>query len=100
MANKIYDFLPAHLQNKELETIFEATLERVFSKGNIEKTRAYVGRKEKGVYKKDDAYLSYPTFSYSRTNYSLEPVFSNVSINENIFYDDLINSLYNHGSSE
>ena len=31
-ANKIYDFLPGHLKNSELETIFETTLERVFSK--------------------------------------------------------------------
>ena len=49
MANKIYDFLPGHLKNSELETIFETTLERVFSKGDMEKVRAYVGRKEKGI---------------------------------------------------
>jgi hypothetical protein len=47
--NKIYDFLPGHLKNSELQTIFEGTLERAFSKGSVEKTRAYVGRKEKGI---------------------------------------------------
>ena len=58
MANKIYDFLPAHLQNKDLEEIFDATLERVFSKGNLEKTRAYIGRREKGLNNNDDAYYA------------------------------------------
>ena len=54
MANKIYDFLPAHLRNRDLEDIFDATLERAFSKGNLEKTRAYVGRREKGLNNDDD----------------------------------------------
>ena len=40
MAKKIYDFLPGHLKNKELETIFETTLDRVFSVGEMEKTKA------------------------------------------------------------
>ena len=49
MAKKIYDFLPDYLKNSELETIFETTLERVFSTGKMEKTKAFVGRKEKGI---------------------------------------------------
>ena len=40
MANKIYDFLPGHLKNSELETIFETTLERVFSKSDMEKIKS------------------------------------------------------------
>ena len=56
---KIYDFLPGHLKNSELETIFETTLERVFSKGDMEKVRAYVGRKEKGINSEQDIYLSF-----------------------------------------
>ena len=47
MAKKIYDFLPGHLKNNELETVFETTLDRVFSVGEMEKTKAFVGRKEK-----------------------------------------------------
>ncbi len=96
--NKIYNFLPVHLQNKELETIFDSTLERAFSKGNISKTKAFVGRKEKGIYRDTDAYVSFPDHLYQRDNYGLEPVFSNTIINDNIFYDDLLNSLYNKGA--
>ena len=96
--NKIYNLLPAHLQNKELETIFDTTLERAFSQGDVEKTRAFVGRKEKGVFKDTDAYLSFPEHLYQRDNYGLEPVFSNTVIGDNIYYDDLLNSLFNKGA--
>ena len=98
MAKKIYDFLPGHLKNKELETIFETTLDRVFSVGEMEKTKAFVGRKEKGIYNNKDAYLSFPPTAYARDNYGLEPTFSNRDASDNIFYDDLLNSLYNKGS--
>ena len=50
MAKKIYDFLPGHLKNSELETIFDTTLDRAFSSGEMAKTKAFVGRKEKGIY--------------------------------------------------
>jgi hypothetical protein len=96
--NKIYNLLPAHLQNKELETIFDSTLERAFSKGSIEKTKAFIGRKEKGVYSETDSYVSFPEHLFQRDNYGFEPVFSNTSIGDNIFYDDLLNSLYNKGA--
>lgn len=96
--NKIYNLLPAHLQNKELETIFDSTLERAFSKGNIEKTKAFIGRKERGVYSENDAYVSFPEHLFQRDNYGFEPVFSNTAIGDNIFYDDLLNSLYNKGA--
>jgi hypothetical protein len=97
MANKIYDFLPAHLQNKELSDIFDATLERVFSKGDLEKVRAYVGRREKGMNNNDDRYLEFPEHLFQRDNYGLEPVFVNSSINDRVFYDDLLNAMYNKG---
>lgn len=57
--NKIYNLLPVHLQNKELETIFDSTLERAFSAGSVTKTKAFIGRKEKGVYNDNDAYVSF-----------------------------------------
>jgi hypothetical protein len=98
MAKKIYDFLPGHLKNKELETIFETTLDRVFSVGEMEKTKAFVGRKEKGIYNSKDAYLSFPPTAYARDNYGLEPTFTNRDASDNIFYDDLLNSLYNKGA--
>jgi len=60
MANKIYDFLPAHLRNGELESIFDATLERAFSKGNMQKEKAFLGRREKGIYNEKDVYMSFP----------------------------------------
>ena len=97
MANKIYDFLPAHLQNRDLEDIFDATIERAFSKGTLEKTRAYVGRREKGINNDDDPYLSFPSHLYQRDNYGLEPVFENNSVKDRIFYDDLLNSMFNKG---
>ena len=96
MANKIYDFLPGHLQNSELETIFETTLERVFSKSDMEKVKAYVGRKEKGINNENDIYLSFPPHAFTRENYGLEPVFS--SDNQKVFYEDLLNSLFNKGA--
>lgn len=98
MANKIYDLLPVHLRNKELQTMFDSTLDRAFSKGQVDKVRAFIGRKEKGIYKEDDAYVSFPEHLFQRDNYGLEPVFSNVDIGDNIFYDDLLNSLYNKGA--
>ena len=98
MAKKIYDFLPGHLKNRELETIFESTLDRAFSVGEMEKTKAFVGRKEKGIFKSSDIYLSFPPQSYARDNYGLEPTFSNRNATDNVFYDDLINALYNKGS--
>lgn len=98
MAKKIYDFLPGHLKNKELETIFESTLDRAFSVGKMEKTKAFVGRKEKGIYNSKDAYLSFPPTAYTRDNYGLEPTFTNRDSSDNIFYDDLLNSLYNKGA--
>jgi hypothetical protein len=98
MANKIYDFLPGHLKNKELETIFDATLERVFSKGDTEKVRAFIGRREKGIYKNTDSYINYPVYSYARKNYAFEPVYSNSLTNDNVFYDDFLNALYNKGA--
>jgi len=97
MANKIYDFLPAHLRNRDLEDIFDTTLERVFSKGNLAKTRAYVGRREKGLNNEENNYLSFPEHLYSRDNYGLEPVFTNDAIKDRIFYDDLLNSMFNKG---
>ena len=97
MANKIYDFLPAHLRNRDLEDIFDATLERVFSKGKLEKTRAYVGRREKGINNDNDSYLTFPAHLFNRDNYGLEPVFTNSGINDRIFYEDLLNSMYNKG---
>ena len=97
MANKIYDFLPAHLRNRDLEDIFDATLERAFSKGTLEKTRAYVGRREKGLNNDDDPYLTFPEHLFSRDNYGFEPVFTNDSIGDRVFYDDLLNAMYNKG---
>jgi hypothetical protein len=94
--NKIYDFLPGHLKNSELQTIFEGTLERAFSKGSVEKTRAYVGRKEKGINREEDIYLSFPPHAYGRENYGLEPVYS--SKNDKVFYEDMLNSLFNKGA--
>jgi len=98
MAKKIYDFLPSHLKNDELETIFETTLDRVFSVGEMEKTKAFVGRREKGIYNSNDIYLSYPAQAYARDNYGLEPTFTNRNATDNIFYDDLLNALYNKGA--
>jgi len=98
MTKRIYDFLPSHLKNQNLETIFESTIERAFSDGEVEKLRGFVGRKEGGIYKFDDAYVTYPTYNYDRRNYALEPVFSNDSINDRIFYNDLINAMYNKGA--
>ena len=98
MAKKIYDFLPGHLKNRELETIFETTLDRVFSVGEMEKTKAFVGRKENGIFKSSDLYLSFPPQSYARDNYGLEPTFTNRDASDNVFYEDLINSLYNKGA--
>ena len=97
MTDKVYDFLPAHLKNDELENIFNATIDRVFSKGQVEKVRSFVGRKEKGIYKRTNSYLEYPFSDLARKNYSLEPVYSNVNIRQNVFYDDLINLVYNKG---
>jgi hypothetical protein len=94
--SKIYDFLPGHLKNSELETIFETTLERVFSKGDMEKVRAYVGRKEKGINSEKDIYLNFPPHAYTRENYGLEPVYS--SDDQKVFYEDLLNSLFNKGA--
>jgi hypothetical protein len=98
MAKKIYDFLPSHLKNDELETIFETTLDRVFSVGEMEKAKAFVGRKEKGIYNSNDIYLSYPATAYARDNYGLEPTFTNANATDNIFYDDLLNAMYNKGA--
>lgn len=98
MNNKVYELLPGHLRNKNLEGYFEATLERAFSKGSVDKTRGYVGRKEKGIYKVNQPYITYPTTSIDRENYSFEPVYSNTSIGDNVFYDDLLNALYNKGA--
>jgi hypothetical protein len=69
--NKVYNLLPAHLQNKELETIFDSTLERAFSTGNVTKTNAFVGRKEKGVYSDDDAYISFPDHLFQRDKFNV-----------------------------
>ena len=96
MANKIYDFLPGHLKNSELETIFETTLERVFSQGDMEKVKAYVGRKEKGINAEHDIYLSFPPHAFTRENYGLEPVYS--SDEQKVFYEDLLNALFNKGA--
>jgi hypothetical protein len=96
MANKIYDFLPGHLKNSELETIFETTLERVFSQGDMEKVKAYVGRKEKGINSEQDIYLSFPPHAFTRENYGLEPVYS--SDEQKVFYEDLLNALFNKGA--
>lgn len=98
MAKKIYDFLPGHLKNRELESIFETTLNRAFSVGEMEKTKAFVGRKEKGIFKSDDIYLSFPPTSYARDNYGLEPTFTNTTTTDNVYYDDLLNALYNKGA--
>ena len=94
--SKIYDFLPGHLKNSELETIFETTLERVFSKGDMEKVRAFVGRKEKGINSEKDIYLNFPPHAYTRDNYGLEPVYS--SADQKVYYEDLLNSLFNKGA--
>ena len=96
MANKIYDFLPGHLKNSELETIFETTLERVFSKGSMDKTIAFVGRKEKGINSKEDRYLTFPPHAHTRENYGLEPVYS--STGDKVYYEDLLNALFNKGA--
>lgn len=97
MAKKIYDFLPAHLRNDELESIFDATLERAFSKGSMQKEKSFLGRKEKGVYTENDTYMDFPSHLYQRDNYGLEPVFSNTEIGDNIYYDDLLNAMQNKG---
>ena len=97
MANKIYNFLPAHLRNSELESIFDATLERAFSKGSMQKEKAFLGRKEKGIYSDKDVYMSFPEHLFQRDNYGLEPVFSNTKINDNVYYDDLLNAMFNKG---
>jgi hypothetical protein len=97
MANKIYNFLPAHLRNSELESIFDATLERAFSKGSMRKEKAFIGRREKGIYNEKDVYLSFPEHLFQRDNYGLEPVFSNTAIGDNIFYEDLLNAMFNKG---
>ena len=94
--NKIYDFLPGHLKNSELQTIFEGTLERAFSKGSVEKTKAFVGRKEKGINKEEDIYLSYPPHAFNRENYGLEPVYA--SSYDKVFYEDMLNALFNKGA--
>lgn len=98
MNNKVYELLPGHLRNKKLESYFDATIERAFSKGTVDKTRGYVGRKERGIYKVNQPYITYPTSSINRENYSFEPVYSNTTIGDNIFYDDLLNALYNKGA--
>ena len=97
MTNKIYDFLPAHLRNSELETIFDATLERAFAKGNMQKEKSFLGRREKGIYSDKDVYMSFPEHLFQRDNYGLEPVFSNTVIGDNIFYEDLLNAMFNKG---
>ena len=96
MADKIYDFIPGHLRNKELEDIFEASIERVFSKGNLEKTRAFVGRRERGI-DETGSYLEFPNHLFQRDNYGFEPVFENESISDRVYYDDLLNAMYNKG---
>jgi hypothetical protein len=98
MNNKVYELLPGHLRNPKLEGYFEATLERAFSKGSVDKTRGYVGRKERGIYKVNQPYVTYPDTSVQRENYSFEPVYSNENIGDNVFYDDLLNALYNKGA--
>lgn len=98
MNNKVYELLPGHLRNPKLEGYFEATLERAFSKGSVDKTRGYVGRKERGIYKVNQPYVTYPDTSVQRENYSFEPVYSNTNIGDNVFYDDLLNALYNKGA--
>ena len=98
MNNKVYELLPGHLKNPKLEGYFEATLERAFSKGSVDKTRGYVGRKERGIYKVNQPYVIYPMTSVQRENYSFEPVYSNTNIGDNVFYDDLLNALYNKGA--
>jgi hypothetical protein len=72
MKDKVYDFLPAHLKNSELENIFNATLDRVFSKGKVEKIRSFVGRKEKGIYNSNNSYIDYPFSQSYRNDYSFE----------------------------
>lgn len=97
MKDKVYDFLPAHLKNSELENIFNATLDRVFSKGKVEKIRSFVGRKEKGIYNSKNSYVEYPFSQSYRNDYSFEPVYANPNIQDNVFYDDLLNLIYNKG---
>ena len=97
MKDKVYDFLPAHLKNSELENIFNATLDRVFSKGKVEKIRSFVGRKEKGIYNSNNSYIDYPFSQSYRNDYSFEPVYANQNIRDNVFYDDLLNLIYNKG---
>ena len=77
MNNKVYELLPGHLRNPKLEGYFEATLERAFSKGSVDKTRGYVGRKERGIYKVNQPYVTYPDTSVQRENYSFEYTGSN-----------------------
>jgi len=45
--NKIYDFLPGHLKNSELQTIFEGTLERAFSKAQSKRQEHMLVEKKK-----------------------------------------------------
>ena len=63
----------------------------------MQKEKAFVGRREKGIYNDNDVYLSFPEHLYQRDNYGLEPVFSNSAIGDNVFYDDLLNAMFNKG---
>ena len=62
----------------------------------MEKIKAHVGRKEKGINNENDSYLSFPPHAFTRENYGLEPVYS--SDNQKVFYEDLLNSLFNKGA--
>jgi hypothetical protein len=64
----------------------------------MEKTKAFVGRKEKGIFKSSDIYLSFPSTSYARDNYGLEPTFTNRDATDSVYYDDLLNATYNKGA--
>ena len=62
----------------------------------MEKVKAYVGRKEKGINSEQDIYLSFPPHAFTRENYGLEPVYS--SDEQKVFYEDLLNALFNKGA--
>lgn len=100
MANKIYKKLPAVLQTTAIKNFFEATVEQLFSKSNVDDIQGYIGSRRSDDRDLTGKYLPEP--SVTKRFYGLAPTVNTVnSINgqsENFFfYDELIDTLRVYG---
>lgn len=97
MSKKVFSKLPDVFKTETQRRFFDATIEQVFSKKQIEKIDGYIGRRVSGSYNPFDDYYK-PEYNKERTRYQLEPVTS-ISTEDgemHTFYYDYINYLKNN----